>query len=127
MSTKFVAADLREGILRAKFVHAVLREGILSTKFIAAECWQAVVGLGQHFPDLREGISGSLCIPVNFLSYFLKIVKTQSQFSSSRFHSKNELRFAYNSPAACFSSSLKFAFSSSASVSSEERVCESAV
>ena len=53
--------------------------------------------------------------------------KNAIAISSSRFHSKNEFSFAYNSPAACFSSSLKFAFSSSASVSSEESVCESAV
>lgn len=64
---------------------------------------------------------------IKIFSSPLKIIKTQSQFSAPRLHSKNEFSFAYNSPVACFSSSLKFAFSSSASVSSEESVCESAV
>ena len=38
--------------------------------------------------DCRGRISASLCVPVNFLSYFLKIVKTQSQFPLRAFIQK---------------------------------------
>ncbi|MBD5437893.1 MAG: hypothetical protein HDR37_04890 [Treponema sp.] len=54
--TKFVAAPQGKALL-TEFCFAKLAITIfLRTKFVAAECWQAVGGLGRHFSDLRERI-----------------------------------------------------------------------